>query len=92
MLGLTKKWGLISPSVHGDVMDSLAMKFKVLGHCTIIIVIKLITIYILFVNVFVKKTENTDSLSDNILYPYLTSKGTIPLRKDRSCSMEVIFH
>ena len=64
---------------NGDVIYSLAMKFNVLGQCTIVIVIK-VTIVFLFVVVFALISAHTDSLSDSVLC--LTSKGTMPLQKD----------
>ena len=48
-------------------------------RCTTILAIKLITICFLFVVVFVLISASSVTPSDSILYPYLTSKGTVPL-------------
>ena len=71
---------------NGDAISSLALLYNVVQQCTIILVIKLITIFFLFVFVFVFVfvliSASTDVPSDNILYPYLTSNCTVQLLKD----------
>ena len=64
---------------NGDVTSSLAMLYDDVRRRTFILVIKLSTILFLFVVVFVLISASIETPSDNTLYPYLTSKCTVPL-------------
>ena len=58
---------------NGDVTSILAMLYDDVRHRMIILVITLFTIEFFFVLI----SASIETPSDNILYPYLTSKSTV---------------